>query len=411
MSELTKHYSMLLGLDHAWQVTNVQLTMEDKLVEIRLGHSGQALFCPDCGGQCPRHDYGPERTWRHLDTMQFETRIVARIPRTNCDQCGVKTIQVPWAGKHSRFTLMFEAFAIEVLNACGNVSGACSILRLDWDAANSIMARAVSRGLARRSTEGIKYVGIDEKSFGKGHNYVSVMTDVEVSRVLEVTEGRDENSADKLWESIEPSQREQIEAVTIDMWKAFINSSKKNAKKAAIVFDRFHISKHLNEAVDQVRRKESKSLKKDQDERLVGTKQLWLYNPENFSNEQKTRFSELRRESLKTGRAWALKEQFRHFWEYSYKGSAAKFFKKWHAWAVRCRIKPIADKAKMLQRHLEGMLNYFDHRITNAKAEGFNSKIQFLKAAARGFRSFFNYRTRILFYCGKLKLMPDLNFH
>lgn len=402
---------MLLGLDSAWQVKNVRLAMDEKQVEISVEHSGESLVCPECGCACPKHDSAPERTWRHLDTMQFETRISARVPRSKCDRCGVKTTNVPWADKHSRFTLMFEALAIEVLQACGNVSAACSLLSLDWDAANSIMQRAVERGLKRRTVESVKYVGVDEKSFRKGHNYISVMTDIQGARVLDVVEGRDEDSANKLWESIPAEQRDQIEAVSVDMWKAFIGSTKENAKNAAIVFDRFHISKHLNEAVDQVRRKENKALKSDKDDTLVGTKQLWLFNPENLSDEQQIHFAELQELALKTGRAWTIKEQFRHFWAYTYKGSASKFFDRWYGWAVRSRLKPIIEKAKMLKRHLEGLLNYFDHRITNAIAEGFNSKIQFIKTAARGFRKFENYRMRILFFCGKLDLMPSIGTH
>lgn len=411
MSELTKHYSMLLGLDSSWHVKSVRLSTDEKLVEILLEYVGNEPKCAECGTCCPRHDLAPERKWRHLDTMQFETRICTRIPRTKCERCGIKTINVPWAGKHSRFTLMFEAFAIEVLQACGNVSSACALLKLDWSSANSIMQRAVERGLERRTTEGIKYVGIDEKSYLRGHNYVSVMSDIDGARVLEVVQGRDEKSADQLWESLPLEQREEIEAVSVDMWKAFIGSAQKNAKNASIVFDRFHVSKHLNEAVDRVRRQESKALRTDDDRTLVGTKQLWLFNPENLSDEQQIRFSELQSLALRTGRAWAIKEQFRYFWDYVYQASAAKYFSRWYAWAVRCQLKPVVEKAKMLKRHLEGLLNYFKHRITNAMAEGFNSKIQQIKSNARGFRRFENYRTRILFFCGKLNMIPMITSH
>ena len=404
MSELTKHYSKLLGLDSEWQVKDVKLSTAAKLVEVFLEYVGERSSCSGCGENCPRHDFAPQRTWRHLDTMQFETRIIARVPRTSCPSCGIKTTNVPWAEKHSRFTLMFEAFAIEVLQACGNVSSACALIGLDWDSANAIMQRAVKRGLSRRSIEGVKNVGIDEKSYLKGHNYVSVLTDIDGSRVLEVAEGRDQEAANKLWDSIPPEQRDEIEAVAVDMWRAFIGSAKQNAKNAAIVFDRFHVSKHLNEAVDRVRRQESKALKTVQDRSLVGTKQLWLFNPENLNEEQQIEFSELQTLALPTGRAWAIKEQFRHFWEYTYQGSATKFFNRWYAWAIRSRLSPIKEKAKMLKTHVEGLLNYFKHRITNAMAEGFNSKIQQIKSSARGFRKFENYRTRILFFCGKLDL-------
>jgi transposase len=406
MSELTKHYSLLLGLDSAWRVDKVQLETAQKRVVIALEHVGAPLACPECGVACTRYDTGQQRSWRHFDTMQFETQIIARVPRCNCSACGVKTIAVPWAGKHSRFTLMFEAFAIEVLLACGNVKAACELLNLDWDAADAVMKRAVSRGLIRRDMETVTRVGIDENSFGKGHDYVSVMTDIDGRRVLDVVHGRDRDSADALWKALPEGQRGKIKAVAMDMWQAFISATKSHAGQAEIVFDRFHVSKHLNEAVDQIRRKENKALRRQDDDSLTGTKQLWLFNPGNLSREHRQELAELKRLGLNTGRAWAIKEQMRRFWEYKYAGSAQKFFDWWHGWAVRSRLQPIIQTAQMLKRHLDGLLNYIRHGITNAVSEGFNSKIQHLKYNSRGFRNFANYRTRILFYCGKLELQP-----
>jgi transposase len=406
MNELNDHYRMLLGLDDAWLVKSVDLSMESKRVVISLEHRGGRLTCPDCGVSCTRADTAPERTWRHLDTMQFETILQARTPRCACEKCGVKTIDVPWAGKHSRFTLMFEAFAIRVLQACSSVKQAAGLLRLDWDTVQGIMKRAVDRGLDRRETDCITHVGIDEKSFLRGQNYVSVMTDISGSRVLEVVQGRSEGATDLLWKTLPLEQRKEVKAVAMDMWPAFINSTEKNVPSASIVFDRFHVSKHLNEAVDQMRRQENKALKKQGDATLTGTKQLWLFNPENLSLKGYFRFSELKELSLKTGRAWAMKEQFRAFWECFSRVTAAGYFEQWYDWASKSKLAPMVAKAKMLKRHLPGLLNYFQHKLTNAMSEGFNSKIQQIKSNARGFRSFQSYRIRILFFCGKLNLLP-----
>jgi transposase len=407
MSELTEHYRVLLGLDANWRVEQVDFSLEEKKVEIRLSHIGGSLCCPECGASCPQADLAPERQWRHLDTMQFQTVIRARIPRSKCPQCGVKTIAVPWADKHSRFTLLFEAFAIGVLNASANVQRAAVLLDLDWQTTHGIMQRAVKRGLKRRSLEEVRHVGIDEKSFGRGQDYVSVMTDLDESRVLEVVKDRTQEAADALWNSLPKAQREQVLGVAMDMWQPYLASTRQHAPTAEIVHDKFHVSKHLNEAVDQVRRQENKALRAEGDERLVGSKQLWLFNPQNLSQERKKELAALKDETLKTSRAWGIKEYFRKLWDYTYTQSAAEFFEDWYSWAVRSRLKPMVKKAKMLKRHLIELLNYFRQRITNAKAEGFNSRIQSIKSAARGFQAFENYRTRILFYCGKLQLAPD----
>jgi len=406
MNNLSNHYGQLLGLDESWKVVDVDLCLDKNQVKIELCHQGGRVECPECGDICSIADHGPERGWRHLDTMQFETILRARIPRAKCGQCGVKNITVPWAQKYSRFTLLFEAFVIEVLLACSNVKRAAELLRLDWGSVHGIMERAVQRGLADRNLDEVKYVGMDEKSFRRGHHYISLLTDLTGSRVLEVSEGRDEVAASALWQSLSTKQSEGIAGVAIDMWPAYVKSASTNAPNADIVHDRFHISKHLNEAVDKVRRGEHKSLKKEGDETLTGSKQLWLFNPENLSDAQWMRFEPLKTTQLKTSRAWAIKEQFRWFWEYRYPGNARKFFSRWYSWAIRSRLNPVKKVAKMLKRHLEHLVTYFRHGITNSMSEGFNSRIQNIKSAARGFRAFENYRTRILFYCGRLKLMP-----
>lgn len=338
MEKLSEHYGLLLGLDDSWEASEVELDLEGQRVEIRLTHRGGPVNCPECRTACSIADHAPERSWRHLDTMQFETVLRAATPRANCPRCGVKTIAVPWAGKHSRFTLLFEAFAVRVLQAANNVKRAAALLGLDWDSVHRIMERAVERGLARRSLDEVRHVGVDEKSFGRGHDYVSVLTDLSGARVLEVSQGRDQAGADALWQALPEAQAAQIEAAAVDMWPAYAAAVATHAPQAEIVHDRFHVSKHLNEAVDQVRRGEHKILKKQGDDRLTGSKQLWLFNSENLKDDQWLRFEPLKDQELKTSRAWAIKEQFRWFWEYRYAGNAKKFFDRWYGWAARSRL-------------------------------------------------------------------------
>ena len=411
MNELNTHYRLLLGLDSNWEVQEVDLSLEGRRVEIVLEFVGRELVCPECGQASGRHDLAPERTWRHLDTMQFETVIRARIPRCACARCGVKTVAVPWADKHSRFTLMFEAFALRVLQACSNIQKAAELLGLNWESVHTLLERGVARGLARRQVEQVKQVGLDEKSFRRGQSYVSLMVDLDGSRVLEVVADRTAEAAEKLWQTLPESQRQQVQAVAMDMSSAYEKATQQFAPQAAIVHDKFHVSQHLNEAVDEVRRKENKLLQSQDDERLKRTRQLWLFAERNLSKEQITRFGDLRESDLKTARAWALKENFRWFWTYQYAGRAKTFFQEWYGWACRSRLAPMIHVAKMLQRRLDHLLTYMKYPITNAAVEGFNSKIQSLKSAARGFRSFANYRLRILFYCGKLDMLPASTTH
>lgn len=406
-NELHRHYALLLGLESPWTVGGVKLDLGAKKVEIALEWArGAKAVCPGCRRACAIADHAAERTWRHLDTMQFETLIRASVPRSDCPEHGVKTVSVPWAEPGSRFTLLFERFAVDVLLACRSFTQAAELLRLDWDAVQRLMERAVERGLRRRKLDALQHAGIDEKSFRSGQSYVSLLTDLDESRVLEVMEGCDTAVARALWESLSPSQREKLLAVALDMSASFIAATRAAVPQAALVHDKFHVAKLLNEAVDQVRRQEHKALQAEGDDTLAGSRHLWLFNPQNFSPDQADDFERLKDSGLKVSRAWAIKELFTKLWDYTYEGAARTFFKRWFGWATRSQLAPIIKAARTIKNHLENILTYLRHPITNAVTEGLNSKIQMIKSNARGFRTFKNYRARILFFCGKLALHP-----
>jgi len=404
---ISQHYEQLLSLVYPWIVEDIQLNVEELSLHIYVNTlKGSKLPCPVCGQLCSKVDHREERKWRHLDTMQFQTFIACSIPRISCPEHGVKSVQVPWAGKYSRFTLLFEKFAVDVLLAAKSIKAAIDLLRLSWDQIQEIQERAVERGLARRKNETIEHIGIDEKNFLKGHSYISSLTDLDKVRVLEVVKDRTQESAETLLNTLTDEQKANVKAAAMDMWKPFMQARETILPEAETVHDKFHISGYLTKAVDKVRSKENKTLAAGGDSQLKNTKYLWLANPENWNEEYKKTFKGLVIEELKVGKAWALKELFRHFWEYNYPGVAEKFFKQWYFRATHSRLKPIIEVAKTLKRHLQGLLAYIKHKITNAATEGLNSKIQSIKANARGFRNFQHYRVAILFHCGKLKLYP-----
>jgi len=409
-NQLNRHYSLLLGLETPWEVISVNLQLEDSKVVIQVEHSGGKASCSECSRSCNIKDHAAERQWRHLDTMNFETVIKAKTPRTNCAECGVKTVAVPWAEKHSRFTLMFEAFAIAVLEASRSLEAGRQLLGLSWDGANTIIKRAVERGMAQRDISEVTRVGIDEKSFLRGHNYITLLNDLDEGRVLDVVPERTEKACRELIVKALPTDesRSRIEAVAIDMWPAFRNAVTGLLEEAEIVYDRFHVSKYLGEAVDQVRRQEHKELMAQGDQTLVGARYSLLRSEATRTQKHEDILKLICGRNLKTSRAWAIKETFQEFWNARNEGFAETVFKRWYSWAIRCRLKPVVKVAKMLKRHLDGLMSYFRHRISNAVSEGLNSKIQSIKSSARGFRNFENYRNRILFSCGKLTLSPKI---
>jgi len=194
----------------------------------------------------------------------------------------------------------------------------------------------------------------------------------------------------------------------MDMWDPYVASVRKHIPEAdrKIVFDKFHIAGHLGEAVDKVRRKEKKLLAAEGDLRLVGTKYDWLRNPGNFTRAEWRDFKALRESNLRTARAWALKESAMAMFDYHYEGAARRHFRWWYGWATRSRLQPVIEVARMLKERLQNVLTYLKHRITNATSESLNSKIQWLKYTARGFRNKENFKTAIYFHCGGLDLVP-----
>lgn len=406
--ELTsEHYAKLLGLEKPWKVEDVRLDVSSLQVDIDVAYQSLSGACPECEKNCSLYDRNPKRSWRHLDTMQMRTLLHARSPRIECPEHGVKTLKLPWAGKHSRFTTLFEAFVIEVLKASRSVQAAAGLLKLSWEQIHLIMDRAVSRGLERRKANEVAWVGMDEKSFRKGHRYISVLTDFEKGRVLEVVEGRDSELAEGLITSaLDEKQREMVCAVALDMSAPFIKAIGKHLPDADIVHDRFHISQHLNQAVDNTRRREHRKLLKEGNRDLVGSKYRWLKGMEQLSDEALDEIRRLSKQELEVSKAWKLKEMFKHFWNRRDKEYAKSFFDFWLKEVAEAGVSEMKKVARMLKKHLPNILTYFDSYITNAVSEGLNSKIQSLKSCARGFPNFQNYRVRILFYCGKLKLAP-----
>jgi len=406
--EDTELYRRLLGLEAPWAVERVALELKEQRVDVHAVHQeGVQWACPECGTLLPIYDHSEERSWRHLDSMQFKTFLHARVPRVQCAEHGVKQVRVAWSEARSRFTAMFEQFAIDVLLRT-DVSGARKILRISWDEAWHIQERAVARGLAAKKSRIHPHLGVDEKSFRKGHNYVTLVCDLDEGTVEHVARERTTESLESYFRGVSQEQLVGIQAITVDMWDAFIKAIRLHVPEwqKKLVYDRYHVMKNVNHAVDLVRRKEHRQLVAEGDETLARTRYWWLYAKENLPAIHRKPFRELRDSTLRTARAWALKESLRELWGCKTRGIAERFWKRWFAWAARSQLKPMIYAARTVKAHLEGILTYFAHRKTNAVLEGVNSKIQTVKKRAYGFRNIDNFKTAIFFHCGGLQLYP-----
>jgi transposase len=402
----TQLYEQLLGLCKPWSVREVAMDLEANRVTVRIECDRSTVWAdPETKERAHVHGW-VERQWRHLDTCQLETYLVAEVPRLKYSSGRVEEAHVPWAERFSRITRLMEAFVIRLMQAASNVKRVAELLKLDWQTVNRVLKRAVDRGMQRRGQEPVAYVGMDEKCIGSKRSYASVLTDIGGSRVLDLVPGHALGDAEKLLKTLSPEQRQGVRAAAMDMWQSYMSATMVLLPKADIVHDRFHVSKLLNDAVDQVRRAENKRLMAKGDATLKGSKFKWLRSWQDKRCAEAVEFRQQYSLQLKTSRAWAIKESFAAFWDYRREESAARYFQQWAAKAMRSRIVPIKKTTQTLRRHKRGLLNYTRHRITNAAAEGFNAMLQNISSNARGFRNFENYRSRVLFFCGKLDLLP-----
>ncbi len=406
--EDTELYRHVLGIEEPWRVDRVQLDVKNERVDVWAVHEeGLRFSCPECGTNLPIYDHAPERVWRHLDTCQFKTFLHARIPRVKCPTHGVKQTRVSWAEEKSRFTALFERLAIMVLKET-NIEGAGRILRISWDEAWHILERAVCRGQERKKRRVVKKMGVDEKSLGKGHNYLTLIYDLDRSTVEHIEDERKKESLDGYFRRISLGRRAKIEAIAADIWDPYLASIREHVPESGekLVFDRYHLMTHMVKAVDTVRKQEHRQMKGEGNDLLTGTKYLWLYSRENLPAEKRGMFSTLRKMRLRTARAWALKEELRRLWSYRSEAWAKKYFSNWYGWAIRSRLQPVKKIARMFRKYLGNILTFMKHRITNAVSEGINSMIQTIKKMACGFRNRDHFKLAIFFHCGGLDLYP-----
>jgi transposase len=390
-----------LGLTPPWTVSRADFDPEAHRLDIQIDFApGSRFACPACGAaDCPAYDT-ERKTWRHLNFFQHQAYLTARVPRINCDGCGIKTITVPWARPGSGFTLLFEALVMTMVSAMPVAAVARIVGEHDtrlW----RVMHHYVDQARAHTDAAEVTRIAIDETAARRGHDYITLFADIDQARVLFATEGRDAATvaafADDL--AAHGGDPEAIAEVCIDMSPAFIKGVAENLPEAAVTFDKFHAVKIANDAVDQVRRGEQKHQRL-----LKGTRYIWLRNPANLTERQRTTLDNLPTQHLKTARAYQIRLAFQELYQQDTPKQAGQYLKRWYFWATHSRLPPMIDAAYTVKRHWDGILRWFDSRIANGLIEGINSLVQAAKAKARGYRSIRNLKTMVYLLAGKLDL-------
>jgi transposase len=401
-------YAKILGVVEPWYVEDVSIDFKAGTITIKVSHRTDAVFkCPDCARDSMIHDHRIRR-WRHLDTCQLQTIIEANVPRISCQNHGVHTAGVGWAEKNSHFTALFEALVISWLKEA-SIAAVAERLSLSWDEVDTIRGRAVTRGMSRRQAAPVESVSVDETSFQKRHEYVTVLTDCTGNLVVDVLDDRGQEALTDFFKAMPEKHRISLKAITMDMWDPYICAVRNVFEnwQSIICFDRFHVAQHFGKAVDKTRAAENRELLKEHGESVLeGTKYGWLRNASLVDNRSRPSFMELTRSALKTARAWAIKETAARLWNYVSRTCAQKEWEKLLGWIRRCRLENVIKVGAMIKTYLWGILNAIEKMVTNARAEAINGRIQWIKKTACGFRNRARFREAILFHLGGLDLMP-----
>jgi transposase len=384
---------------------------EDGTIVVKLDRIGRRwLPCSSCGTFGPVRDRIAERRWRHLPVWEVPVELRYRPARVACSGCGTPKVEViPWSVGKSPLSrpLVVDLAEWSRLLAWDQVA---RLYGVSWATVVTAVEQAVAYGLARRDLSGLRVIGIDELSRKKGHVYHTNVYDLgsEPRRLIWSGEGRSKATLERFFRDLGDEQARRLVAVCCDMWANYVEVVKIRAPQAALVFDKFHVVRHLLEAVNDVRKAEARALAKDFPELLKGTRYIWLKNPENLTDRQRMRLATLEKQrGLKVLRAYELKELFRHLWDYRSKTWAKKYLDRWFWWATHSGIQPMREFAWMLRRHESGVLAYFDYRIDNGAVEAMNNNAKAISHRARGFRSERAFTLAMLHCLGDLELPPS----
>jgi transposase len=401
MQVLEPLFAKALKLESPWEVKRIEFNEEEKELKIFIDFPrGSTFKCPKCGREARVYDT-KEKRWRHLNFFQYKCYLIVRVPRIKCKKDGILQVELPWARSGADFTFLFESFAMTLCREMP-VNKVSKIIGEDDNKLWRMMRYYVEEARKLEDYSEVKSIGMDETSKKKRHDYVTIVADLNKRKTIFVAEGRGAEVVEKFKEDlvVHGGFPEDITNASIDMSPAYIKGINDNFTNAEITFDKFHIMKILNEAVDKVRKSEVK-----EQDILRSTRYIWLRNRGNLTEAQKETLMAIEsmpRLNLKTVRAMHIRENFQEIYKEKGREGFERALKKWYFWATHSRIEPIKEAAKTIKRHWDGVIRWYESRINNGILEGLNSLIQAAKAKARGYKTFMNFETIIYLLTGKL---------
>lgn len=396
-------FKQSIGLEDPWQVEKAEYDEERREVHIYVSCRKTAKYpCPKCGKMCKRYDdEEKERVWRHGDVVFFPCYVHCRRPRIKCDD-GIHVVTAPWARPNSRYTLLFESYAMLLMKSMP-IENARKIMRISHTSMTGILKYWVKKTVQEEDLSGVTAICIDETSFKKGQSYVTIVSDAKAGKVIDVEKGRDREAVVSFSYKLEEKGGDcnKITQYISDMSPAYMKAKEECFPRAKQIIDKFHVKQMMLKAMDEVRREEQGRI---QSRKRTAGKKLLMIPEARQSEEQKRAVDTLAKKYPKTGRAYRMVQQIDDMYRCNNIEEAEDVFNKMVRWMKRSRLEPMKKVADTLKNNKTDILNYFYHRVTNAIAEGINSLIQSAKRRARGFRTYEGYECMIYLVVGKLSL-------
>lgn len=363
--------------------------------------------CSGCGRRSSGYDTQPtDRRFDFPPLWMIPVVLVYTMRRVNCPTCGVKVERVPWSEGKSPLTTEYQWCLAGWARRMSWKDVAASF-HVSWDHVYNSVKQAVSWGLSHRSLDGIESIGIDEVQWKRGHKYQTLVYQIDAGckRLLWIGPNRTAKTLLRFFRFLGKQRCEKLQFVCSDMWQAYLKVIAKKVPHALHILDRFHVMQKMSKAIDKVRAAEARQMEKDGYEPLLkGSRWLLLKRPENQSEKEAMKLSELLQYNLQSVRSHLMKEDFQLFWTYTYPANAGKFLDAWCTRAMRSKIEPMKQMAKTLRNKRELLLNWFraDGALSSGVVEGFNNKLKLITRKSYGFRTQEAYETALHHNLGAL---------
>ena len=394
----------VLGIKYT-RVTGAEFTEDGLVCDVE--PTTEIPRCGGCGCQVRKvYDQRKPRLWRHLDLagMSLELRYAPR--RLRCPRCGVTTEMVPWADPMSWFTHAFEQ-TVGYLAQQASKTVVSTMMRVAWATVGAIIGRVVERMLPHDRLAGLTHIGVDELSYRKHHKYVTIVVDHTTGRVVWAREGKNADTLRSFFEELGKERSALIQAVTIDMSQAYISAVSESAPNAQIIFDRFHVQRLVQDALDEVRRAEVRTLEEPKERSaLKNTRFALLKNPWNLTDIEKTKLTELPKMNKRLYSAYLLKESFAAILDRRQPNVVLMKLEEWISWATHSGLKPFAKVARTIAKHLDGIVAYVATGLSNARSEGTNGKVRTITRRSYGLHGASALIALIHLCCSDLNLQP-----